>query len=114
MATMLSSIWTTSRATEDSDNNSINSWQTGRSRGSHHSRPGEIVMDTVNPHAEVAGQDVIEGTKMKAEIDEAQIPGTLHEDRRPDVFKSTRWEICAVAALVCAQLTNVGSLDYPC
>jgi hypothetical protein len=42
---------------------------------------------------------------VKFEIDEAQREGS--EDERPAVFKSTGWEICAVIALVCAQLTNV-------
>jgi hypothetical protein len=43
---------------------------------------------------------------IKPEIDES-LQGPAFEDKRPAVFKSTRWEILAVIALVSAQLTNV-------
>ena len=42
----------------------------------------------------------------KLEADEA-LGDTRLEDVRPAVFTSTFWEVCAIASLVCGQLTNV-------
>jgi hypothetical protein len=111
---MLFALFAENRATEDSDANSISSRTSGRS--SHHaggiaqtivSRHGSIIMPPP-PAAAIAAEDedLQDDLKLeKAIVGEAQI--VQPEDQRPAVFKSTFWEICAVASLVSAQLTNV-------
>ena len=108
---MLFSIWTENRATEDSDSHSVSSRSSGRN--STHSASGQIVVSRHGsvimppPVTRITGdeKDVKDLKLEKAEVDEAQI--VQYEDQRPAVFKSNFWEICAVASLVCAQLTNV-------
>lgn len=108
---MLFAIWTENRATEDSDSHSVSSRTSGRS--STHSAGGQSVVSRHGsvimplPVARTTGEDkdVTDLKLEKGDVDEAQV--LQFEDQRPAVFKSTFWEICAVASLVCAQLTNV-------
>ena len=65
------------------------------------------------PVAAIAGDEDDGKDDLKLEkgtVEEAQV--VSFEDQRPAVFKSTFWEICAVACLVCAQLTNVFLFAY--
>jgi hypothetical protein len=69
------------------------------------SRHGSIIMPP--PAARITGDDMdVKDLKLeKGDVEEVQ--GVPNEDQRPAVFSSSFWEICAVASLVCAQLTNV-------
>jgi hypothetical protein len=108
---MLFAIWTENRATEDSDSHSVSSRSSGRisanSAGGQIvvSRHGSVIMPPPVTRITGDGKDVKDLKLEKVDVDEAQV--VQCEDQRPAVFRSNFWEICAVASLVCAQLTNV-------
>ena len=107
---MLSSVWKESRATEDSETNSLSSRHSDGVRSIMSRHDGVInappAARMTDPPAEKEDDAEKKPEKLeKFEVDETQGGGS--EDRRPAVFKSTLWEVLAVATLVSAQLTNV-------
>ena len=101
---MLFAIW---RAMQDMDPNSA---ARSRDSGNLKTIPQQDNLEMSSP---ATGQDVINEDKHatdmmppKIEVDEA-LRERQFEDARPAVFTSTFWEVCAIASLVCGQLTNV-------
>jgi hypothetical protein len=108
---MLFAIWTENRATEEAEENSASSL---RSISLHTvSRPNSIIMSSPAVRLDVVNDnnDRTDLKLEKLEADEA-LEDPQAEDARPAVFTSTFWEVCAVASLVCGQLTNVYPRNY--
>jgi hypothetical protein len=108
---MLFALWAENRATEDADGNAEAARRSAsvRSASVHTvSRRNSIIM----PPPAVLVADLVQDEEkedikaIKLEADELQMAPN-YEDNRPAVFKSTFWEVCCIASLVSAQLTNV-------
>jgi hypothetical protein len=104
---MIFSSWTENRATEDAGRTSASP--------SHHSisihsisRQSSAVMPVPAAQLEnLERDDLSADIKIeKLEADETQTDVSF-DDKRPADFKSTFWEVCAIAALVSCQLCNV-------
>lgn len=104
---MLFAIWTGNRATEEAEQASVTSTSLHTvSRQNTLPMSGPAVRLDVTDHGEHATDLKV----AKLEADEA-LGHATNDDIRPAVFKSTFWEVCAVASLVCGQLTNVFTLN---
>jgi hypothetical protein len=104
---MLFAIWTENRATEETDQTSMTP---SRHSVSIHSISRQSSVITPAPAVRLAG---LERDDRSADIKIAELEADetltdiISDDKRPAVFKSTFWEVCAVAALISAQLCNV-------
>lgn len=104
---MLFAVWAENRATEDAEQASVAPSHYSTSVHTISRQNSAIMTIPTVRLASIERDDaptVIKIEELEAAETQTEV---IFDDKRPAIFKSTFWEVCAVAALISAQLCNV-------